>query len=216
MTGTGGGGRDLGVEATSRGRVAALVLAGGSGTRFGSTKQLADLRGVALVAHAVDAVLDAGIESVVVVVGHEAPAVTAAVPRDERVRVVENPGHEEGIASSLRAGIQSLGPEVGCALVVLADEPDLPLDAVRDVTAAWRESELPIVRARYGDRPGHPVALDRSVWDRALALRGDAGVRDIVRDHPDLVREVAIGGPAPVDVDRPEDLDRLRRDGTER
>lgn len=193
------------------GRVAALVLAGGTATRFGSTKQLADLRGSPLVAHATQAALDAGIEDVVVVIGHAADEVAAVLPRDERVRVVDNPHHEEGIASSLRAGLRSLGPEAACAVVLLADEPDLTPDAVRAVAAAWRESKLPIVRARYGDRPGHPVALDRSVWDRALALQGDAGVSQIVRDHPELVREVRIAGPAPVDVDRPDDLDRLRR-----
>lgn len=212
MTG-GSGGVDeppaVGGEA-SRSPVAALVLAGGSGTRFGSPKQLADLRGAPLVTHAVRAALDAGIEDVVVVVGHAGEEVAAVFPQDERLRVVDNPGHEEGIASSLRAGIQSLGPEVGCALVLLADEPDLTPDAVRAVVAAWEEGDHAIVRVRYGDRPGHPVALDRSIWGRALALRGDAGVREIVRDHPGLVHEVGIGGPAPVDVDRPEDLDRLR------
>ncbi|MGH3443502.1 MAG: nucleotidyltransferase family protein [Nitriliruptorales bacterium] len=190
-------------------RVAAVVLAGGEATRFGSTKQLAELRGSPLVAHVVRAALDAGLGEVVVVVGHEGGDVAAAVPPEQHVRVVGNPDHEEGIASSLRAGLRALGPEVACAVVLLADEPGLAPDAVRAVIAGWRESRLPIVRARYGDRPGHPVALDRSVWDRALALRGDAGVREIIRTQPELVHEAMIDARAPVDVDRPEDLDRL-------
>lgn len=195
-------------------RVAALVLAGGESTRFGSTKQLAEHRGIPLVAHATRAALDAGLDHVIVVVGHDAKDVADELrvqQPDEPVQIVHNAEYTEGIASSLRAGLRSLDSDVACAVVLLADEPNVTPDAIRAVVAAWRRSDLPIARARYGDRPGHPVALDRSVWGRALALRGDAGVREIIRTRPELVHDVAIEGPAPVDIDRPEDFDRLRR-----
>ena len=184
--------------------VAALVLAAGSATRFGATKQLAEVDGHPLVRHAVDTAVAAGCALVLVVVGHDADRVRAALPAG--TTVVDNPSHGEGQASSLRAGVAAATRTGADALVVLlADQPGVRPEVVRRVIARHAEGH-PVVRARYTDGPGHPVLFDRAVWPALAEVTGDTGARDLLRHLS--VTQVVVDAPCPPDVDRPEDLPR--------
>lgn len=187
--------------------VGAVVLAAGLGRRFGATKQLAPFEDRPLVLHVVAAALEAGCVPVVVVLGHDAVRVTEVVATVPHVSVVMNRRYREGQATSLRAGVEALPPGTGAAVVLLGDQPLVEASAIRACVELWR-SGAQVVRARYADRPGHPVLFDRSVWPRLGELRGDVGARAMLRELP--LREVAVPGRAPLDVDDPEDLVRLR------
>lgn len=187
---------------------AALVLAAGSGTRFGATKQLATVGGLPMVAHVVATALEAGIDEVVLVLGHDADRVGEAVPADRRVRTVPNQDHVEGLGSSLRVGAAALGQGVEVAVVLLADQPGVSARVVRQVVAAAAGHDA--ARAVYDDGPGHPVAFARHVFGRLAELGGDVGARELLGSLD--VAAVPVEGPAPPDVDRPDDLDGLRSD----
>jgi nicotine blue oxidoreductase len=141
--------------------VAAVVLAAGASTRFGSPKQrllLAEV--VARVAPEVD--------DVVVVLG--------AHDVETDARVVRCPEWGRGPGASLRCGLAALGDDVEAAVVVLADGPDLEPETVRRVIAAWREGAGDVVAASYAGVRLHPVVLGRRAWedvpdDGARALR---------------------------------------------
>lgn len=183
-------------------QVAAVVLAAGSGRRFGGTKQLAELDGRPLVEHAVATARRAGLAPVVVVVGHDAHRVRAVLPSD--VEVVDNPAHATGQASSLRAGVAAVATSDAEGLVVLlADQPGIDPEVVVRVAAALGDGHL-AARARYVDRPGHPVALARSTFGALATLTGDVGARDLLAEL--AVHEVPVAGPCPPDVDTPDDL----------
>jgi molybdenum cofactor cytidylyltransferase len=190
--------------------VVAVVLAAGTSSRMGRPKQLLPLGGRPLVCHAVEAALEAGLP-VVVVVGHREEEVRAALGERARVRVVRNAGYRSGQASSLRAGLGALGPEVRAALVLLADQPDVSAEAIRAVLHAYRGSGAAAVRARYSGTPGHPVLLDRRIWPEVQRVTGDRGARDLLAAHPEWVLAVDLPGPAPRDIDRWEDY--LRASG---
>ena len=187
--------------------IAAVVLAAGSSTRLRSTKQLLPLHGRPLVLHAVDAARDAGIDEILVVVGHEADRVAAALPED--VRAVANPEHRRGQSTSVRAGLEALGPDVEAVVVLLADQPGVRPEDLRALVEAFREGVGPVVRLRYADAPG-PALLGREVWPEVRALVGDTGARTLLDAHPEWVHEIAVASPAPADVDTQEDLDRAR------
>jgi len=190
----------------------AIVLAAGSGRRFGGPgqlKQLESVEGRALVVHAVDVARAAGVERVIVVVGPRAEAV-AAVLTDHHVEVVVNPDHASGQASSLAAGLRAADDveDVAVAVVLLADQPYIAPHVVVKVVAAALERGR-VSRARYDDGPGHPVALPRDRWGWiADRVSGDAGVRQLLGEL-DVV-DVPVDGPAPPDVDTPADLDTYR------
>ena len=157
-------------------RIGGLVLAAGEGSRFGGTKQLAPLGGRPLLEHALGAV--AGLTPRVVVLGHEADAILAAVDLGGAAAVVCD-GWAEGQAASLRCGVAALG-EVDGVVVVLGDQPRITAAAVAAVAAAAAPGVV-AARAAYGGRPGHPVLLGRPLLARVGELRGDVGFRDLLR-----------------------------------
>jgi molybdenum cofactor cytidylyltransferase len=188
--------------------VGGIVLAAGGGSRFGGTKQLAELGGRPLLEHALASL--APLRPRVVVLGHEAEAILAAVDL-QGVRAIVCPDWAEGQAASLRCGVEALG-DVDAALVVLGDQPRITAAAVAAVAAAAAPGRgAPVIaaaRATYGGRPGHPVLLGRPLLERVGELRGDVGFRDILRGEE--IREVEVGGLAdPVDIDTREELARL-------
>ncbi len=164
--------------------VAAVVLAAGAATRFGSPKQQVLLESVLERLRA-----SAEVGDVVVVTG--------AYELETTARVVRCPDWQVGAGASLRCGLRALGPETEAAVVALADGPDLSAAAVDRVVEAWRAGAGAVVAASYGGTRGHPVVLDRGVWDRIP----DEGARGL---EPVLVPCDDLG--APGDVDYPHDL----------
>jgi CTP:molybdopterin cytidylyltransferase MocA len=183
---------------------AGLILAAGAGTRFGAqTKQLADLRGKPLLQHAVDA-MNAALPRAVVVLGHDADAIRAAVDFGG-AEVVLCEDWAQGQGFSLRAGVAALAG-AGTVAVTLGDQPFIT-PAV--ITAAI--AELPgfdAVRAVYDGRPGHPVVLSRRVLDAVPELAGDAGARELLQRFR-VRRWEASHLASAADVDTQEELARL-------
>lgn len=168
-------------------RVGAVVLAAGEGSRFGGPKQKRLLP-------AVLARLDrTAVDDVVVVLGAHRFAVEGA-------RAVVAGDWECGPGASLRAGLDALGPDVGVAVVCLADGPLLAPAAVDRVVAAWRAGAGDVVAASYGGKRSHPVALARSVWS-AVPDGGGRLLEAVLVPCDDLG--------SPDDVDTPEDLARI-------
>lgn len=191
-------------------RAAGLVLAAGAGRRFGSLKQLAELEGVPLLQHAVDAMLAVpAIEPVVVVLGAEAGRVREAVALGP-ARAVVCDGWEEGMAASLRCGVAAAG-EADWVLVTLGDQPLITPQVIAMVldAAASAPAGTPAVRASYGGEPGHPVALGRAVLAQVAGLRGDAGARDLLTG-PGVMMVEAGHLCRPDDVDTPDNLEAIR------
>jgi molybdenum cofactor cytidylyltransferase len=195
-----------------------LILAAGQGQRFGAaTKQLAELDGLPLIAHAVRTASSAGASRVVVVVGHDAGRVgaaarSAATAVGAPVQIVDNPAHAVGQSTSLLAGLRALDDDLGDPIaVLLADQPRIdPRTVVAVVAAVAAGAEA--ARVRYLDAVGHPVAFAPSLLPRLRAIEGDRGARGVLRDVDTV--EVAHAGPVPRDVDTPADLAELARAGT--
>jgi molybdenum cofactor cytidylyltransferase/nicotine blue oxidoreductase len=190
-------------------KVASVILAAGTGTRFGGSepKPLLQLRGRSLLSYATDAVLATDLRPVVLVVGHRGRAVGDAAPAG--VNVVRARGYRKGIAHSLRAALQALDgwPQVGAVVVGLADQPRVGPEAYRRMAAAYDEGATLAV-ATYGGRRANPVMIARTLWGEARRLEGDEGARVLMRTLP--VVEVPCDGTGdPVDVDTPEALSAL-------
>ena len=190
--------------------VVAVVLAAGASRRFGSPKLLAPLDGRPVLAHTLDAVAAAGIPDVVVVLGEAAAAVEQAIAwRGER-RVV-NPRPGDGLASSLRCGLDAATdvPGADAVLVILGDQPAVRPGVIRAVIAAAAEpanAAFPFVRARYAtDGAPNPVLVRRSSWATAAGLDGDRGLGALLAARPELVLAVEVPGDNP-DIDTPADL----------
>lgn len=183
--------------------ISGVVLAAGGGSRFGGTKQLALLEGRPLVAHTIDALVEAGIDEVLVVTGHDADAVEAVLPGN--VRAVRNPAWRDGQATSLAAALHQVADDSEAAVILLADQPGVTAEDVRALVEGFRRTRQAIVRLRYADGPG-PALLSREIYAEAGHLHGDTGARVLMASHPEWVHDVDVDRPAPRDVDVPADL----------
>ena len=195
------------------GQIAGVVLAAGRASRMGSNKLIAELDGEPIVRRTVRAVLGSRARPVVVVTGHEADAVRAALAGLD-VSFAHNPDFADGMSTSLRAGIAAAGG-VDAALICLGDMPRLApahLDAVIDAYRAGGRDD--IVVPTCDRKRGNPVLWPQSYFAEIAALGGDVGARALLERHADNVRLVAIDDPAIlVDVDTPAALAELRRGG---
>ena len=181
-------------------KAAAVILAAGASTRFGSPKQLARIGGRTMLEMVAATARDAGLAPIIAVVP---PGL--AVPDDVVPVVNADPG--AGISRSLRLGVDAVPPEVDAAVILLGDEPTVPAAAIAAVLSA-AEPGRALVASRSGDRLGPPVLLRR--WHFGLASRatGDEGLGPLLRRLPDLVTIDL--DEAPLDVDTTADLARLR------
>lgn len=188
--------------------VAGLLLAAGSGSRFGGPKALVDWHGTPLVRHAATTLRDGGCDPVVLVVGARADEVRAAAGLPD---VVVSEDWASGMGASLRAGLAGLPAAAGACVVGLVDQPLLGSAAVARLRDAWADGAVAAV-ATYDGRPRNPVLLDRSVWaDVAASAQGDQGARNWLRAHADLVRAVPCDDTgSPDDIDTPADLRRVQ------
>jgi molybdenum cofactor cytidylyltransferase len=185
-----------------------IVLAAGTSSRFGSTKQLAPAGGKPLAQHAIDALQATGeFEEIVVVTGHDAEAVEAALALPPAARFVRNPAYREGQSTSLAAAIHALDDSSEAAVVLMADQPGVASDVIVRMIERFRETHSQIVRAAYRDGPG-PALLSREVYAEAGHLTGDVGARVLMASHPDWVDEVPVDDDVPRDIDVPGDLTR--------
>lgn len=184
--------------------VHAIVLAAGSGSRFGGRKLLAPWRGGVLLDGALAAALAAPVDSVTVVTGADAEAVTAAVAG--RAPVVHADDHAEGMAASLRAGLMALPDGAIGALVLLGDMPLVPHAILAPLAEAIRAGASAAVPFS-GGRRGNPVALSASLFPQLLSLTGDQGARRILDDLGEALICIETDDPGVlIDVDHPDDL----------
>jgi molybdenum cofactor cytidylyltransferase len=182
--------------------VAAVVLAAGRSRRFGSAKQLALLYGRTLLEHVLDRAWRTGLRPVVAVV----PVwLSRPASADPDLLWVRNPYPERGMSHSLRLGLGAV-PAPLAALILLGDQPTLDAATVDAVIAA--RGTRPIVAAFADGHIAPPVLIERGGFPLADALRGDAGLRALVDDRPELVTRVPVARHA-VDVDRAADLDEI-------
>ncbi|MGA0565487.1 NTP transferase domain-containing protein [Ancylobacter sp. VNQ12] len=187
---------------------AAVVLAAGRGTRMPEAHKLSvPVEGEPLVRRAVKAALASSARPVVVVTGHEADKVRAALTGLDIV-FVHNPDYAEGLSTSLRTGIAALPGDVEAAVVMLGDMPMVGGELVERLARAidveaGQLIAVPVVEGRRGN----PVAWARRMFPALMALSGDIGARHLIAQYPDAVVEVATQGDgAFLDIDTRDEL----------
>lgn len=193
-------------------RVAGIVLAAGGSRRLGRPKQLLELDGRPLATHAASRALDSRCDEVIVVTGADGQAVEQALD-GYAVRVVRNPRWEEGQGTSLAAGVAACGDDVDAAVILLADQPGIPVELIDRVIDAYRDEDAGIAMAEYGNQRGHPVLFARRFFPELLLLDADVGGRDIIRANRDALVLVDGGFETPPrDVDTEDAWSALQRE----
>ena len=184
---------------------AAIILAAGASTRLGQPKQLAALNGEPLLARAVRIAQQAGCSPVLVVLGAEADRIRTACPLSN-VTVVLNEHWHEGMASSIRTGIEALRNHdnehsLSGVILMTCDQPAVTPSHLRALTASGE-----ITASEYAGRRGVPAYFPASSFPALIQLSGDTGARDLLRDAHAITLPLG-----ELDIDTPEALAEAQR-----
>ncbi|MEZ5460430.1 NTP transferase domain-containing protein [Dokdonella sp.] len=184
-----------------------IVLAAGSSTRLGQSKQLLLIDGESLVHRAVRFGMETGPADCVVICGAK-PDQIEQVVADLDCRCLPCPDHERGMSASLRLGLQALDPSCSAALVVLTDQPALDARHLCKLRDRWRARPEQAVASGYAGTIGVPAMIPRSWFAAIQSEHGDRGARELLRTRSDEVAVITAEQLAQ-DIDEPEDLSRL-------
>ncbi|HEY7832202.1 MAG TPA: nucleotidyltransferase family protein [Ktedonobacterales bacterium] len=187
--------------ALSASGIAVIVLAAGRSSRMGTMKLVLPLGGRPVIAHVVAAALETPLRPVVVVLGHQAEQVRAALP-DGELAVVENPAYAAGQSTSLHAGLTALPASATGAIILLGDQPLITAIQIARFAAVVQVTAAPIAATTYGGQRGNPVYFARALFPELRTVTGDEGGRAVIMRH---WQDVAL-----VDMDDPDaalDLD---------
>ncbi|WP_031435000.1 nucleotidyltransferase family protein [Methylomarinum vadi] len=185
----------------------AIILAAGASSRLGRPKQLLNWQGRPLLAHAIenaDALLPGRI---IVVLGAHADAIQAAV-KLHKVQLAHNADWQEGIASSIRAGIKELPASAEAALLLLCDQPLIGREHLQLLLNARQNRPSRIVASHYHDSVGVPALFPAEYFGELLTLQGDRGAKRLLLEHREVLVEIPLKQ-AELDIDDTADFHRL-------
>jgi molybdenum cofactor cytidylyltransferase len=188
--------------------VAGIVLAAGSSTRMGRNKLLLDLGGETVVRRAVRSALEARLDPMIAVLGHDAERVSAELD-GLACRTVLNLDHAKGVGTSIRAGARAAAG-APALIVILADMPLVTASMFETLVERYRASGAPIVASRYGDVEAPPNLFDRSLFAELVATDDERGARPVIRRHECNAVFVSWPKESLRDLDVAEDYEKIR------
>jgi CTP:molybdopterin cytidylyltransferase MocA len=192
--------------------IPAIVLAAGRSSRMGRPKASLPIGDDTFLSRIVRTFLDAGVEDVVVVVGHDAESIVADFAKSGLpARFVVNTNYDRGQLSSMLAALSIVDrPGVTAVLITLVDVPLVAAATVRAVIERYRTTRAPVVRPTSGARHGHPLLLDRSMFHLLRAADPETGAKPVVRAHASADGDLELDDEgAFTDIDTAEDYRRL-------
>jgi molybdenum cofactor cytidylyltransferase len=171
--------------------ISAILLAAGQSKRMGKLKQLMPFGKSTIVGQAVDNLLNSSVDEVVVVVGYMAEDVTNAIAA-KPVKLVINRDYEQGMSTSIVAGLKSVRSGVQGVMLALGDQPLVDSQTISRLIDEFYGHDKGIAVPTYRGRRGHPIIFAIKYKEQLLKLSGDVGGRQIIENNPDDVLEVAV------------------------
>jgi molybdenum cofactor cytidylyltransferase len=191
-------------------KIGIVILAAGASTRLGEPKQLLEYDRKNLLQRTIDAAVNSNADTVIVVLGANAEQVSKEIDRS-KINVVINTEWEEGMASSVRNGLNEvlfISPSIDAVILMVCDQPYISSELINDIIDKQKETGKTIVTCNYGKTFGPPALFDKSLFHELMQLKGDVGARNIIHQHSDEVVTVLFAK-GNIDIDTKEDYDGL-------
>ena len=188
-----------------------VILAGGASTRLGQPKQLLQYHGKTLLDHSVDEAIHAKADAVVVVLGKNADLFKGEIDK-ENVRVVVNKDWAEGMASSVRLGLDTLlnsKPYIDAVIFMVCDQPHISSSVLNELITTQQKTTKQIVTCNYGESIGPPALFHKKYFRELMGLKGDVGARNIIQENMNDVATILFPE-GKIDIDTKEDYEALK------
>jgi molybdenum cofactor cytidylyltransferase len=182
-----------------------IILAAGESKRMGEAKQLMPLGKSTLLEQAIDNLLNSSVDETIVVLGHKAEEITRKIA-NKPVKVVINPDYQQGMSTSIVAGLIMVDPRSRAVMLALGDQPLVASHTINQLIEAFNKNRKGIAVPTYQGRRGHPIIFDIKYKSELFKLKGDIGGREIIQNHPKDVFMVAVDSESVVsDIDTKDD-----------
>ena len=188
-----------------------VVLAAGMSSRLGMPKQLLKYNGKTLLKHAVDEATNSNADTVIVILGANADLLLKEID-ESKVRIVENKEWKEGMASSVRNGLNEalkISPTTDAVIFMVCDQPFVSSSLLNDLINKQKDTGMPILACDYGEAIGPPALFYKSLFPELMQLKGDAGAKKIIQKHNDEVATILFAK-GKIDIDTTEDYEALK------
>ncbi len=174
--------------------VAGVILAAGTSSRVGQTKQLLPLNGKAILTHVIEAAIDSLLNRVILVLGHAAREIQQMLNYPE-ISIVYNPMYEKGQSYSIKYGLREVDRSADAVLFLLGDQPLVQPETINKLITAYAKKRSLIVLPTFQGRRGNPVLFDRRLFQRLKNLSGDSGGKELLEEYADQMSPVAVQDP---------------------
>lgn len=172
--------------------VSAILLAAGESKRMGKPKQLMPFGRSTILEQTIDNLLNSEVSEVIVVLGYRAEEMIKTVAI-KPVKVVINPAYHQGMSTSIVTGLNLVDDGAQAVMLALADQPLVDSKTMNRLIDEFFNHDKGIAIPVYQGRRGHPIIFSIKYKGELLKLKGDIGGRQIIKQHPDDVLEVAVG-----------------------
>jgi molybdenum cofactor cytidylyltransferase len=170
---------------------AAIILAAGGSSRFGSPKQLAQWNGKSLIEHTVDVALTSLADPVIGVLGAEVEQCCRLLAK-RPLKIVINHNWATGQSSSIKTGLSALPKDVDSALFMLVDLPGVTSSMVDAIIQRYRQTLAPLVWPEFAGQRGNPILFDRTLFPALNQINGDTGGKSILQEYQHQAERVAV------------------------
>jgi molybdenum cofactor cytidylyltransferase len=189
-----------------------VLLAGGGSARLGTPKQVLLHEGKTLLMNAVEAALGTGLQPIWVVLGARPEIMEKELEGKEGIRIVINKGWQEGMASSIRCGVEAAvqaAPGLDGLIITVCDQPFVNSVILQELLNAQHKTGMPMAASFYQDNPGVPALFHKNFFNSLLELKGDKGARKLLKDQAAIVQLVLFPG-GETDIDTMNDYIELK------
>ncbi|MBU1342998.1 MAG: nucleotidyltransferase family protein [Proteobacteria bacterium] len=190
-------------------KIAGIILAAGSGSRMGKTKQLLPFKGTTLLGQVIQHARASALHEIIIVLGHCADKIKKTLDLSGTTVVINN-AFAKGQSTSLIAGLESISPLCDAAMFLLGDQPLVSAAIIDRLIDASNTSDAPIVIPYCNGRRGNPVIIARPLFSRLKALSADTGARQLFDAFKKSILSVSVQDEAILtDVDTLDDYEKL-------
>lgn len=183
-----------------------VLLAAGSSSRMGQSKQLLEIDGEQLLLRSTKVALLAAAEKVLVVLGANELAHRKII-QHLPVEIIANENWQKGMGSSLKKGLNELHsttPKLDAALVMVCDQPLLTTEHLNQIIEKFELTKSPVVASFYAGTAGVPALFAKSIFEKLMNVQDKEGAKKIIQLHKELVESVDFPQGS-IDLDTPED-----------
>jgi len=171
--------------------VSAILLAAGKSKRMGEPKQLMPFGQSTILEQAINNLLSSAVNEVIVVLGYKAEEIKKTVAA-KPVKIAINPDYKQGMSTSIIAGLNLVDRQAQAVMLALGDQPLVDSQLINQLIEEFYNHDKGIVIPTYHGKRGHPTIFAIKYKQKLLELTGDIGARQIIKDHPDDVLEIAV------------------------